>query len=135
MAPIRMLNHREAKKLHCKFLKKIMTASYHLFYNGEPTTVDDPLRAIWYSTWQDGCDYWTDDFSKLVTSRFGHPACPNCGGLGWRMTAREWLEHAEKYQLENPHYVNFLEGRKETCSKDRLKLMDHYHAFRRLCES
>lgn len=102
--------------------------SFQLLDTGKETTADDPKRGIWYASNHDRCGYWTDDWDALGS--FNHiPICPICDSLGMQITAAKWFDGAEKFQIEKPHYVEFLKSRKESCLKGKMKWMESFNAF------
>ena len=104
--------------------------SFLLLDTGEETTADDPARGIWYSA-NNHCGYWTDDWNKIGESG-GIPICPKCGCPGMQITANKWFDSAEKFQINKPHYVAFLESRKESCLQEdgfTANWMNSYAAF------
>ena len=78
-------------------------------------------QEIWYGF----CTYWTDDWDKLSATEpvegeaisHGIPCCPECGSVGYQMTAQEWKEGVEKYEADgHTGYATFIEGLKEQCN-------------------
>ena len=79
-------------------------------------------QEIWYGF----CTYWTNDWDKLGSTPAegedqaisgGIPSCPECGSVGYQMTAEDWKEGIEKYEAEgNAGYGTFIEGLKEQCN-------------------
>lgn len=69
-------------------------------------------RLVWYSA--GGCGYWTDDWEKL--NCVGIPTCPNCGAVGFQVTAEEWERGAIQFEESgNLGYLDFCNKNKETC--------------------
>lgn len=98
----------------------------YMTLNGEVVDGNNLNRGVWYSA---GCQYWTDDWSKLRVIRDGIPRCPKCGAVGFQAIWKEWMEGAEKFAAENPGYLEFLEFNKEKCNRgqgDFLKAFERW---------
>lgn len=100
-----------------------------LLDTGAPTTADDPKRGVWYAVNHDLCGYWTDDWDKLGHVAGGIPSCPNCGCVGMQMNADEWFGGATKFEVDHPHYVEWLKTREGVCGRGDLSWMGNYHAW------
>ena len=86
---------------------------------GKPTTSTDPERGVWYTAGK-GCDYWTDDWSKLAVNGLGIPTCPFCGSLGFQVKAGAWDKGAQQKEAETPGYLEVLARKKEACLSQRV---------------
>lgn len=86
---------------------------------GKPTTNADPKRGIWYSAGK-GCDYWTDDWSRLRILANGIPSCPHCGAFGYQVEAGPWFRSADEKEAESPGYLEVLAKKKEACLTQRV---------------
>lgn len=101
-------------------------------------------RGVWYST-RGTCGFWTDDWSALgsfgdgATATMpdgrrveigGVPCCPTCGCPGFQSEWSHWKSDADKFELEHPHYVEFLLAMKGKCrSRDPKPWMVHYREW------
>ena len=85
-----------------------------LDYKGKTVDSNDPSRLIWYSSL---CDYWTDDWDKLIKVGPGIPACPNCHSVGFQDVAFSWFHGVEQFNRTNPGYSEFVKQHKEICSQ------------------
>lgn len=87
----------------------------------------DPLRLVWYAF---SCGYWTDDWSKVVTSRrytlrqgkvvlsaagTGIPLCPCCRQPGMQALYSNFMESILAHDQLHPGYHEYMTRAKETC--------------------
>jgi hypothetical protein len=84
----------------------------HTTENGNPTTKDDPARALWYAF---RCGYHTDDWDKLKKFGPGIPCCPCCGGPGFVTTVTNWDRVVAKYDAMHPGYAGIVRQCFEKC--------------------